>query len=226
MSAGTPFFFAPAKKKLLTGGFNLSSDALKACLTTNAQALSAQFLGSSGDARYADLSAEVASGSGYTTGGLSLSGVALQYYLASAAIAAPGTGGTIGTQTLTGTTGTGTKFQVSATVAGGAVTAIGSVTNVGAYSALPTSLLAEPVTGGGLTGAQLALSMGVDLTFANPTWSSATLTAKYLVIYDSTTTHQDLLAAVDLETTVGTGVSVTAGTLIYQVGALGLFQLN
>lgn len=82
----------------------------------------------------------------------------------SATIAAGGTGGTNGTQTVTGTTGTGTKFQASVTVAGGIITAILSITGAGSYLANPTLLTAEPVTGAGLTGATLSLVIGV-LTF-------------------------------------------------------------
>ncbi len=78
-------------------------------------------------------------------------------------VAAGGSGGTNGTQTVTGTTGTGTKFQASVTVAGGAITAVLSVTVAGAYTAMPSTLTAEPVTGASLTGATLNLSaaMGV-----------------------------------------------------------------
>src|SRR5581483_7593127 len=78
-------------------------------------------------------------------------------------VAAGGSGGTNGTQTVTGTTGTGTKFQASVTVAGGAITAVLSVTVQGVYTALPSTLAAEPVTGASLSGAQLNLTgcMGV-----------------------------------------------------------------
>jgi hypothetical protein len=79
----------------------------------------------------------------------------------SATIAAGGTGGTSGTQTVTGTTGTGTKFQASVTVAGGAITAVLSITVAGDYTVNPTSLTVEPVTGASLTGAQLNVKMGV-----------------------------------------------------------------
>ena len=81
-------------------------------------------------------------------------------------IAAAGTGGTTGTQTVTGTTGTGTKFQASVTVASGGISAVLSVTVAGSYTVNPTTLTAEPVTGGGLTGAQLSIVMGVNtITF-------------------------------------------------------------
>jgi len=80
----------------------------------------------------------------------------------SATVASAGTGGTPGTQTVTGTTGTGTKFQASVTVSGGgAITSVNSITVAGDYTVNPTSLTAEPVTGGGLTGAQLNIKMGV-----------------------------------------------------------------
>lgn len=80
----------------------------------------------------------------------------------SATVAAGGSGGTDGTQTVTGTTGTGTPFQASVTVSGGAITAVLSITVPGSYTVNPTSLSNEPVTGASLSGAQLAVVMGVD----------------------------------------------------------------
>lgn len=85
------------------------------------------------------------------------------YVLASvvgAAIVNAGTGGTPGAATVTGTTGTGTKFQATVTIeAGGTIESIDSISVAGAYTVPPTDLTAEPVTGGGLTGATLALSL-------------------------------------------------------------------
>lgn len=80
----------------------------------------------------------------------------------SATVAAFGSGGTNGTQTVTGTTGTGTKFQATVTVAAGQMIAVLSISVGGAYSTNPANIGAEPVTGGGLTGAQLSLVMGVQ----------------------------------------------------------------
>ena len=80
----------------------------------------------------------------------------------SAIIDAAGSGGTNGTQTVTGTTGTGTTFQALVTVSGGAITAVLSISIPGAYTVNPTSLSAEPVTGAGLTGSKLGLSMGIN----------------------------------------------------------------
>lgn len=76
-----------------------------------------------------------------------------------ATVASGGSGGTSGTQTVTGTTGTGTFFQASVTVSSGAITAVLSITVGGLYTAPPTTPTAEPVTGAGLTGATLNLTM-------------------------------------------------------------------
>lgn len=80
----------------------------------------------------------------------------------SATVAAGGAGGANGTQTVTGTTGAGQKFTASVTVAGGAITAVLGITFGGAYTQNPASLIAEPVTGAGLVGAELDVVMGVN----------------------------------------------------------------
>lgn len=113
-----------------------------------------------------------AAGTGYAPGDeITLSGgtssVAAQLNVAttkvvSATVAAGGSGGTNGTQTVTGTTGTGTKFTASVTVSGGEITAVLSITSGGAYTANPVDIASEPVTGAGLTGAQLDVVMGVN----------------------------------------------------------------
>lgn len=68
-----------------------------------------------------------------------------------------------------GTTGTGTKFRASVTIATFAIASVQSITIAGAYSANPTAIGQEPVTyisgaasGTTLTGAKLAVIMGVD----------------------------------------------------------------
>jgi hypothetical protein len=80
----------------------------------------------------------------------------------SAAVAAGGSGGTNGQVTITGTTGTGTKFTARGNISGGALTGALTILNGGSYSVDPTSLSAEPVTGGGLTGATVSLVMSGD----------------------------------------------------------------
>jgi len=72
MAAGNWIVFNIAKKKLADGTFDLDSQTFKMALTTSVQALDATFAGTSTDCRYADLTAEVASGGGYTTGGKTL----------------------------------------------------------------------------------------------------------------------------------------------------------
>lgn len=75
MPAGTFTIFRRAKPKLITGVIDLDTQTLKLALTTNVQSITDDFAGSSTDCRYADLTAEVASGSGYTTGGATLTSV-------------------------------------------------------------------------------------------------------------------------------------------------------
>lgn len=72
MPAGSWIVFNRAKLKLANGTFDLDTNTFKMALTTSAQALSATFVGTSTDCRYSDLTAEVASGGGYTTGGKTL----------------------------------------------------------------------------------------------------------------------------------------------------------
>lgn len=70
-------WFDRALLKIATGVINLNSDSFKMALCGNAQTLTALFVGSSADARYADLTAELATANGYTVGGVSLSSLSL-----------------------------------------------------------------------------------------------------------------------------------------------------
>jgi len=81
-----------------------------------------------------------------------------------------GTGGTpLANAIVTGTTGTGTKFQVEVFIDGaGVINSITGIVNGGNYTANPSALSNEPVTGAGLSGAALSISMGVGtFTFTN-----------------------------------------------------------
>lgn len=78
-----------------------------------------------------------------------------------AVVNAGGSGGTPGLTTFTGTSGTGTPFQCTGTINGGGVLAGAlTVTVAGDYTVGPTSLAAEPITGGSLTGGTVTLVMG------------------------------------------------------------------
>ena len=79
-----------------------------------------------------------------------------------ATVVGAGSGGDDGVGTVVGTTGTGTMFSLSVTVSGGEIAAIDEIAVAGSYSVNPTDVTVEPVTGAGLTGATVALVMGVE----------------------------------------------------------------
>lgn len=105
-----------------------------------------------------------AAGTGYTNPTVTISGGAtgtLTTKVVSATIDTAGTGGTPGAAVVTGTTGTGTPFQANVTIgAGGDITSVDSIAVAGDYTVPPT-INGEPVTGGGLVGAKLDLSLGL-----------------------------------------------------------------
>ena len=131
MAAGN-FVVLDAAQEKIGAAVNLDSDAFSLVLTTNAQALTAGFVGASGQALYADLTAEVV-GTGYSAGGEAMTGVAWS------------------------TTGDVTEFS------------------------------ADPVT-----------------------WETATLTAKYAVLIDTTVAGDPIIGYADLETTDPSGRSAAA----------------
>ncbi|MDR3473352.1 MAG: hypothetical protein P4M09_16960 [Devosia sp.] len=107
------------------------------------------------------LAAAGATGNGLATPGVPTKLTVSDIQAVSAAVVTGGTGGTPGAVTLTGTTGTGTKFQATGVINGsGVLTGPLVVTVGGDYTVGPTSLTAEPVTGGSLTGATVSLVMG------------------------------------------------------------------
>jgi hypothetical protein len=81
-----------------------------------------------------------------------------------------------------GTTGTGTKFQAFVQITGGRIFQIFSINFGGSYTVNPSNLASEPVALAGLTGAVLAIEMGVGsftitnagVFTANPTGGTLT----------------------------------------------------
>ncbi len=136
-----------------------------------------------------------------------------------ASVAAAGTGGTPGTQTVTGTTGTGTKFQASVTInGGGVVTAVNSITVAGNYTVNPSDVAHEPVTGAGLTGAQLHVIMGaltVSITTPGRYTVLPTAPVSTSAVFSVTPTY-----GVDIVTVTDGGIDyVTAPAVAFSSGA-------
>lgn len=77
MAAGPFTWFNQALLKIANNTMPLSGTGFYAALTTSTQALTAGFNGTSGNCQYSDLTAEVATGNGYTLGGLALTGESL-----------------------------------------------------------------------------------------------------------------------------------------------------
>lgn len=128
----------------------------------------------------------------------------------SAVVNNAGSGGTNGTATVTGTTGTGTKFQANVTISGGSISAVNSITTAGNYTALPTNPSAEPVTGGGLTGATLALQMQAQISMA---FTTANATASGTAAFARVSTSATAGGAGVVDEDVGTsGTSFTINT--------------
>lgn len=108
--------------------------------------------------------------------GTSASYAVVSTQVVSATVASGGTNGLSGSQVVTGTTGIGTKFSANVTVsAAGVITSVNSITVGGDYTTNPTSLAAEPVTGAGITGATLNISMGVNRLNVNNAGSYSVL---------------------------------------------------
>jgi hypothetical protein len=141
----------------------------------------------------------------------------LVYSVQNAGVYLGGSGGTNGTQTVIGTTGTGSKFQASVTIGGGAITAINSITVAGAYTALPANLNDEPVTGAGLSGAALSLAMtaGVNLNAITTANAITTGTAGFCRLAPNNTAGG--AGIVDLDVGIS-GTSVIVNTTSFVSG--------
>lgn len=72
MAVGSWTAFDKVLSKPFDGTIDLDSHTFKCVLLGSAQVLSNSFVGASGNAQYSDLTAELATASGYTNGGLTL----------------------------------------------------------------------------------------------------------------------------------------------------------
>ena len=203
-----------AKLKIDEAAMNFSADTFRLILVTSTYTPSVPT-----DATYANVSADEATGTGYTAGGQALTGVSLVYgATALPTIGAGGSGYAVSatfTVTVSGGTST-TAAQVSVTTnASGVVTTINSVVVVGSYTVLPTNPAAT--TGGTGTGLTLAMVWGVLVEAATVTWTTATISAKYAVVVHQaggSLASTDLLVGyVDLNPGGG-NISSTAGNFV------------
>lgn len=157
INSGVISSYAPLDFITLAGGTFISPAILEVTTTK----LISVLLSSAGTGGYAPADTI------HLAGGAQISApivtVSTTQVLATPTITAAGTGGTPGTAIVTGTTGTGTKFQANVTInGGGAIASVDSLVIGGNYTVNPSSIAAEPVTGGGLSGAQLSVKMGVN----------------------------------------------------------------
>lgn len=75
MAVGVFVVLEQAQRKIGQGVIDLDSHTFMAVLLDDDQVLTPDFAGTSTDARYADLTDELAAGGGYATGGMALTGV-------------------------------------------------------------------------------------------------------------------------------------------------------
>lgn len=153
-----------------------------------------------------------------------------------ATVVAGGSGGVNGACTITGTTGTGTKFQATGTVTGGVLGGALTVSVAGDYTVNPTSLAVEPVTGCSLTGATVSLGMGVlTATILVPdvsTGTAATITptggsGTGLVLTPTWSTRSQIdLNSTGGKTTVAGPLTLGSGSLTVSAGSVGLSKIT
>lgn len=77
MAVGAWTLFNKGELKFTQGLIDLDGHSFKLALCGSTQALSRTFVGTSTDCRYSDLTNELATAGGYTSGGLALSGLSL-----------------------------------------------------------------------------------------------------------------------------------------------------
>lgn len=184
MAAGPITLYNAFETNLAQGAHSLLTDTIVAVLLGTGYVPNVPT-----DGTWANLSAnELATGGGYTQGGIVLTSPTLLYYAATGLVSplttiiAGGSGyAATSTFNLTIVGGTGTAAVISVTTNGsGVVITVNSITTAGSYSVLPGNPAA--VTGGTGTGCTLAVKWGLAFNAAAVSWASATITVKYLAL--------------------------------------------
>ena len=199
----TGYFYASAFTKTWNKEADLDTDTLKAMLCTSSYAPNR------GTHAYkSDVTNEI-TGTGYTAGGLALTTPTIAYVAANSwATARANTTAYVEGQVVRPATGNG--FLYKCIVAG---------TSGGSIPTYPTTY-GGTVTDGTVTWECVAAG-GVVLDAVDPSWATATLTARYCVIYDSspaTDATRPLIAYLDF----GTDVSSTAAAYTINLDANGI----
>jgi hypothetical protein len=186
-------------KAALTGTVDWDSDTLKMALLTSSYTFS------EAHDFFDDLTNEV-TGTGYTAGGATLASVALTSFAATAW--AVGTAYAAG-KIVRPSTGNGYLYRSS-----------GGTSHASTEPTWPTTIGAT-VTDNGITWTCVGRSI-VMIDAADPSWTTATITARYGVIYKSTGTAgtSALLVMKDF----GGNITSTAGTFTVTFDAQGIAQ--
>jgi hypothetical protein len=187
-------FYRQADAKAWNKEIDWNSDTIKCALATSAYTPNLDT-----HAYFSDITNEI-TGTGYTAGGATLTSPTIVYTAANSwgTAAATSTAYAVGDVVRPAA---GNGFLYRASVAG---------TSGGAAPTWPTTIGAT-VTDGGVTWTNVGKGALV-LDAADTSWSTATLTARYAIIYDSTGTAATsaLIALIDF----GADVSSTASTFL------------
>ncbi len=156
----------------------------------------------------ADVTNEI-TGTGYTAGGTTLASKTITYTAANSwGTAWAATTAYAAGDVVRPVTGNGHLFRC--TVAG---------TSGGTEPTWVTTSGRETADGATVKWAEIGRGITV-IDSADPSWSSATFTARYGVIYNDTPTDKPLMALIDF----GADTSVTSGTFTIVLSALGIFN--
>lgn len=201
--------YGKAVSSLAAGTINFASDAIKAMLLSSAYAPNLdthQFK--------SDLTSEI-TGTGYTAGGVTLTSKTVAYTAANS----------WGTAWAASTARTAGDIVRPATGNGFLYRAVTSGTNGASAPTWPT-VVGQTVVDSGVTWVNIGSGVTV-LDSADPSWASASFTARYLVFYDSTPATdatRPLISLVDFVTdqTVAagtfTGVLAATGVAVFATG--------